>query len=89
MVEELPVSVVEVSADEVDVDLEVLPGAEPELPLDDDLAGGRCEDDEEGPEQVEDRQRGEEAEPEPHEHVDLLVDNIDRQHTLRRKKNII
>ena len=56
MVEELPVSVIEVSADEVDVDLEVLPGAEPELPLDDDLAGGRCEDDEEGPEQVEDRQ---------------------------------
>ena len=55
----------------------------PEPPLDDLAGGGWAEEQQEVVHQVEAGDGDQRHEPEPHEHVDLLVNHVDGQHAQR------
>ncbi len=83
MIKQLPVPEIKVLYNEVYVDLEhVALRTQPKLPLQDGPPGVGGKHNAETPEHVEDGQRAKDAEPEPQENVDLLVDYVDWQDTL-------
>lgn len=57
---------------------------ESEFPGQDHPPCSACEDDPEAPHQVEDGESAQDAEPEPQEHVDFLVYDIDWKNTLSK-----
>ena len=89
-VDEDPVAVVEVAADQRDVNLllhqlllDLVLGTPPQLPPQDDLPDAVEPHEAEVVDEVEDGEDSEDEEPEPEEDVDLLVEDVDGQDALR------
>lgn len=55
----------------------------PQLPLNDDCSGIDEENGSQGPDEICDRESCQDDEPEPKEDVDLLIDYVDGQDTLK------